>query len=246
MSKKIIEDIKLDLFKMKDNKYKNFQSKLIPTVDINKIIGIRTNRLRAYSKILYENKNYIEFLKKLPHKYFDEYNLHCFLIEKFKNFDEVINETNKILPYIDNWATCDCFNPKIFKKNKKQLLIHIKKWIKSNYPYTVRFGIKNLMAYFLDDDFDEEYLKLVSNINFKSKYKYKKISVTECPDKYYVDMMISWFFQTALVKQYKYAIKYLKNKKFSPFVNNMIIKKSKESFRITNDKKIEISKYVLY
>ena len=229
---------------MEDLNYKKFQNKLIPTIDKKNIIGIKIPILRSFVKKIDEEKS-IEFLKILPHKYIEEYFLHCFIIEKIKKYDDCIFYTNKILPYIDNWAICDTFSPKVFKKNLNRLITEIKKWIKSNKPYIVRYGIGMLMRYFLDENFKIEYLDWVSKINFKSKYKYKKISIIECSDKYYVEMMISWFFATALSKQYKYAIKYLDEKKFCIFTNNMIIKKSKESFRISQDKKNKIAKYYI-
>ena len=242
--KQIEKEIRKRLLELQDVEYKNFQSKLIPTLDKEKIIGIRTPILRNFANSL-DSEISNDYIKILPHKYFEEYNLHCFIVEKIKNYDECILHTKKILPYIDNWATCDTFSPKIFKKNLNDLLIEIKKWIKSDKPYIVRFGIGMLMRYFLDENFKMEYLDMVAKIKFKSRYKYKKISITECEDKYYVEMMISWFFATALSKQYKYAIKYLENQSFCTFTNNMIIKKSRESFRISQDRKNKISKYYI-
>ncbi len=244
MMKQIEKEIRKKLIEMKDIEYKNFQSKLIPTLDEKKIIGIRTAKLRNFANNLDENISY-EFIKILPHKYFEEYNLHCYIIERIKNYENCIFYTNKILPYIDNWATCDTFSPKVFKKNLNSLLKEIKNWIKSDKPYIVRYGIGMLMKYFLDENFKVEYLDMVSKINFKSKYKYNKISILECEDKYYVEMMISWFFATALSKQYRYAIKYLENNSFCIFTNNMIIKKSRESYRISKTTKSKISKFYI-
>ena len=153
------------LFELQDKKYRDFQSKLLPTVKLDNIIGVRTPKLRSLAKKLVKESNYQDFIDNLPHKYFDENQLHAFIISELKDYDLCIKYVNDFLPYIDNWATCDQMSPKIFNKNHDNLVNEIKKWIKSNNTYTIRFGIGALMQHFLDNDFKVEYLKLVSNIN---------------------------------------------------------------------------------
>ena len=208
------------LFKLQDKKYQELQYKIIPNVD--NIIGVRTPELRKLAKKLVKENNYKSFLEELPHKYFDENQLHAFIISELKDFNECINYTNKFLQYIDNWATCDQMSPKVFKKNKDNLLKEIKVWINSKETYTIRFAIGMLMSYFLDEDFDKKYLELVSKIKSKE---------------YYVNMMIAWYFATALAKQYKDTIIYLENNKLDTWVHNKTIQKAIESYRITNDQK---------
>ena len=211
-----------DLFKMQDKEYRNFQVKLIPSYNINSIIGVRTPKLKSYAKELIKNNNYLDFLDDLPHKYFDENQLHAFIISELKSYDECILYINKFLPYIDNWATCDQLSPKIFKKHTDKLLEQIKIWIKSNDTYTIRFGIGMLMKYYLDDNFKPEYLKWVSSIT---------------SNEYYVNMMIAWYFATALAKQYDEVIPYIKDNKLSIWVHNRTIQKAIESYRITDIQK---------
>ena len=172
-----MEKIINDLMKLQDKKYRDFQSKLIPNIDVESVIGVRTPDLRSYAKKLVKENNYSSFLEELPHKYFDENQLHAFIISEIKDYDECIKYLNKFLPYVDNWATCDQMSPKILKKHKEDLLTQIKIWIKSKETYKVRFGIGMLMQYYLDDDFKLEYLNLVSSIK---------------SNEYYVNMMIAW------------------------------------------------------
>lgn len=214
--------IEEELFKLQDKKYKELQAKTIPNIDSNTIIGVRTPELRSLAKKMVKENNYKSFLEELPHKYFDENQLHAFIISELKDFNECMDYTNKFLPYIDNWATCDQMSPKVFKKNKDNLLKEIKVWIKSKETYTIRFAIGMLMSYFLDEDFDKKYLELVSKIKSKE---------------YYVNMMIAWYFATALAKQYKDTIIYLENNKLDIWVHNKTIQKAIESYRITNDQK---------
>ena len=209
------------LFELQDKKYQEMQVKIIPNLDSKSIIGVRTPELRKYAKELVKS-DYTSFLDDLPHKYFDENQLHAFIISEIKDYDECINYTNKFLPYVDNWATCDQMSPKIFKKNKEKLLKEIYNWIHSKKNYTIRFGIGMLMQYYLDDDFKNEYLELVSNIK---------------SDEYYVNMMIAWFFATALAKQYEDAVLYLENRKLDLWVHNKTIQKAIESNRISLEKK---------
>ena len=217
-----MEKILKELFKLQDKKYRDFQVKLIPGSSIDKMIGVRTPDLRKYSKELIKENNYKEFLDELPHNYFDENQLHAFILSEIKDYDKCINYINRFLPYVDNWATCDQMSPKIFKKNKDKLLLEIKKWLKSKDTYTIRFGIGMLMQHFLDEDFKKNYLKLVSKIK---------------SNEYYINMMIAWYFATALAKQYKDTIPYLEDKILDKWTHNKTIQKAIESYRITDEQK---------
>ena len=210
------------LFELQDTKYREVQVKTITNIDPNSIIGVRTPDLRKLAKELYKSNNYKEFIEDLPHKYFEENQLHAFIIFETKDYDECINLLNKFLPYIDNWATCDQGTSKLFKNHTDELLKEIKVWIKSKETYTIRFGINSLMRYYLDDKFKPEYLEMVSKIR---------------SDEYYVNMMIAWYFATALAKQYDSAIKYIENNKLDKWTHNKTIQKAIESYRITNEQK---------
>ena len=227
----MIQKIKNDLLLMQDKTYKDFHSKLMPTINPDSIIGIRVPVLREYAKKLFKENN-IEtlnpFLKNLPHEFYEENNIHAFIIEKINNFDECIFYLENFLPYIDNWATCDMLNPKIFKTNYEKLLEKIYQWINSDSVYTVRFGIGMLMRYFLDEKFETKYLDLVSSIN---------------SEEYYINMMRAWFFATALAKQYEQTFPYIKNYSLDKWTHNKTIQKANESFRITKDQKEELKKY---
>lgn len=214
--------IRDELFKMQDKEYRDFQAKLIPGKTVDVMIGVRTPDLRKYAKELVKKKEYESFLKNLPHDYFDEDQLHAFIISELKDYDECIEYVKAFLPYVDNWATCDQMSPKVFKKNKEKLLEEIKVWIKSDKTYTIRFGIGMLMQYFLDEDFKKEYLKWVSEIK---------------SEEYYVNMMIAWYFATALAKQYESTISYIEKQKLDKWTHNKTIQKSVESYRITDDQK---------
>ncbi len=221
-----MKNIKEKLFEMQDKKYQEFQSKLLPTIDSKKMIGVRTKELRKYAKRLIK-EDYKSFLDELPHNYFDENQLHAFIISEIKDYNECINYIDKFLPYVDNWATCDQLSPKIFKKNKDLLLDKIKEWIKSKDTYTIRFGIRMLMQYYLDDNFKDKYLEWI--ISIKS-------------NEYYVNMMIAWFFATALAKQYDSVIKVIEEKKLDVWIHNKTIQKAVESYRITNEQKEYLKK----
>ena len=215
------------LFEMQDKKYRDFQIKLLPTLNPDTIIGIRTPELRKYAKVLVKNDNYEPFLKSLPHNYFDENQLHAFIISEQKDYNKCIIYINDFLPWVDNWATCDQLSPKIFKKHKDELIKEIKRWIKSKKTYTIRFGIGTLMQHYLEDSFKPEYLDMVANIN---------------SDEYYVKMMQAWYFATALVKQYNFAIIVLENKKLDIWTHNKTIQKAIESYRITPKQKDYLKK----
>ena len=227
----MIQKIKNDLLLMQDKTYKDFHSKLMPTINPDSIIGIRVPVLRDYAKKLFK-ENSIEslnpFLKNLPHEIYEEKNIHAFIIEKINNFDECIFYLEKFLPYIDNWATCDMLNPKTFKTNCEKLLEKIYQWINSDSVYTVRLGIGMLMRYFLDEKFETKYLDLVASIK---------------SEEYYINMMRAWFFATALAKQYEQTFPYIKNYSLDKWTHNKSIQKANESFRISKEQKEELKKF---
>ena len=211
-----------ELLKSKDLEYKTFQSKLIPNIDSSTMIGVRTPKLKSIAKDLYKNNDYELFLNSLPHNYYEENIIHGLVISEIKDYDLCINYIDKFLPYIDNWAVCDQTNPKVFKKHKKEVMVKINEWIKSKEVYKIRFGVKTLMNYFLDDDFNKDYLKLPLIIK---------------NDDYYVKMMIAWFYATALAKQYDETIKIIESNVLNIFIHNKTIQKAIESFRVTDEHK---------
>ena len=218
----IVEEITNELFKMQDEKYRDFNSKLIPTVDKESMIGVRTPELRKYAKQLVKREDVGEFLHSVPHKYFDENQLHAFILAEIKDFGVCLEEVKNFLPYIDNWATCDQLSPKVFKKYRKELLLHIKEWINSDKTYTVRFGIGMLMEHFLDEEFDFTYPEMVAEIR---------------SEEYYINMMTAWYFATALAKQYEKVLPFIENKKLDTWTHNKAIQKAVESYSITDEQK---------
>ncbi len=218
----INDEIRKRLFELQDEKYGDFSSKLMPDSDRGSVIGVRTPELRKYAKELVGREDISDFLCDLPHEYFDENQLHAFIISSMKDYDKCMEELKKFLPYVDNWATCDQMSPKIFKKHKKELLKEIKVWLDSDETYIKRFGIGMLMEHFLDDDFDIKYAKAVSKIR---------------SDEYYVNMMIAWYFATALAKQYEAVIPFIEEHRLDKWTNNKTIQKSVESYRITDEQK---------
>lgn len=217
-----IEEIRKRLFKLQDKKYRDFQCKLIPTLESTTIIGVRTPELRRYAKELVKQKDIKNFLYFLPHQYFEENQLHAFIISEIKDNKQCLEELNRFLPFVDNWATCDQLSPKVFKKNRSELIDQIKQWVCSDKTYIVRFGIGMLLEHFLDDDFDPIYLEMVS-----------KISSAE----YYIRMMIAWYFATALAKQYTKALPYIEEQRLDIWTHNKTIQKAVESRRITLEQK---------
>ncbi len=218
---RLMEKIVKELFEMQDEKYRDFQSALIPGSDLEKVIGIRTPLLRKYAKNL-PLEDAKAFLLELPHEYFDENQLHAFIVSEIKDIDACIKEVNTFLPYVDNWATCDQMSPVIFKKHKDKLLVEVRKWIDSSETYTVRFGIKMLMQHFLDEDFNLEYPEMVAKIQ---------------SEEYYVKMMIAWYFATALAKQYDSVIPFIEEGRLEKWTHNKAIQKAIESYRITTEQK---------
>ena len=214
--------IREELVKLQDKEYRQLQAKIIPNIDAKSIIGVRTPELRKYAKKLVKDENISEFLEDLPHKYFDENQLHAFIISERKDFDKCIKEINSFLPFVDNWATCDQLSPKVFKKNKKALLDNIKNWLSSSHTYTIRFAIGMLMQHFLDEDFDIKYSKMVAKIK---------------SEEYYINMMIAWYLATGLAKQYDAIIPFIENNKLDKWTHNKTIQKAVESYRITPEQK---------
>ena len=218
----LIEKIREKLFTLQDIKYGDFQAKLMPTVAREAVIGVRTPALRKYAKELAKDKNIGEFLQDLPHQYFEENQLHAFIICEEKNYEECIKKLNYFLPYVDNWATSDQKSPKVFYKHRQELLEQIKVWIASDKTYIIRYGIRMLMAHFLEEDFDIQYAEMVANVR---------------SEEYYVNMMIAWYFATALAKQYDAILPYIENHRLDDWTHRKTIQKSVESYRITKEQK---------
>ena len=218
----IVDEIRDELFDMQDEKYRDFQAKLIPTVEPETVIGVRTPLLRKYAGRLLKRDDIHEFLDDLPHKYFDENQLHAFIISGIKDYGKCMTEVERFLPYVDNWATCDQMSPKIFKKHHQELLIRAEEWIASKETYTIRFGVGMLMEHFLDDDYDPQYPELVSKVR---------------SEEYYVNMMTAWYFATALAKQYESVLPFIEDRKLDVWTHNKAIQKAVESYRITPEQK---------
>ena len=216
---KIIEE---HLLSIQDISYRDFHSKLMPTIEKDRIIGIRVPVLRAYAKEVTKDMDVEPFLTDLPHYYYEENNLHAFIIAMTKDFDTCLSQIEAFLPYIDNWATCDMGVPKAFAKQKEKLLPHIERWLQSEHTYTIRFGINMLMRLFLDDDFKVEYAEKVAEVK---------------SEEYYVNMMIAWYLATALAKQYDAINPFLEQQVLEPWTHNKTIQKACESYRITSEQK---------
>ena len=216
---KEIQDL---LFAKQDIKYRDFQAPLFPNIDKERMVGVRTPDLKKLAKELFGSETANKFIETLPHRYFDENQLHAFIISLIKDYETCLKEVDRFLPYFDNWATCDQLSPKVFAKHKDELIITIKRWLKSKHTYTVRFAIGMLMQHYLDESFKEEYMKMVASIK---------------SEEYYVNMMIAWYFATALAKQWGSAIKYIEDKCLDPWVHNKTIQKAVESHRISDDQK---------
>lgn len=218
----ITGDIYKELISLQDKGYRDMQITIIPSVKPESIIGVRTPQLRALAKELSKRDDVSDFLNELPHKYFEENQLHAFILSGMKDADEAIKLVDRFLPYVDNWATCDQMSPKVFKKHKDLLLEYVDKWLKSDLTYVKRFGIGMLMEHFLDEDFKTSYLTKVSKIR---------------SDEYYVNMMTAWYFATALAKQYEAALPYIEKQKLDVWTHNKSIQKAVESYRITPEQK---------
>ena len=202
---------------MSDDTFKRFNSKLIPNIDPETVLGVKTPQLRNVAKELIDTENYFDFISDLPHKYFEENQIHIFAIAEFKDFYDCINKVETFLPYIDNWATCDQLSPRVFSKHKKELLVYIKTWITSAHTYTIRFAVNMLMKHFLDCDYDNSYSDWVAEIEH---------------DDYYVNMVRAWYFATAIAKQKNSILPYLEEYKLDVWTHNKTIQKAVESYRI--------------
>ncbi len=218
----ITEEIQHTLLECKDEAFAAFQRKLIPTVQGERIIGVRTPELRKYAKALSKREDIDLFLNHLPHDYFEENQLHAFLISGSKDMDGCLERLEQFLPFVDNWATCDQMSPKIFRKNKEKLLNRVNTWLESEHTYTVRFAVGMLMQHFLDEDFDIAYAGQVAQIR---------------SEEYYVRMMAAWYFATALAKQYEQILPFIEERRLEVWTHNKAIQKAAESYRILPEQK---------
>jgi len=221
-------EIQKKLFEMQDTGYREFHSKLMPETDKEKIIGVRTPVLRKFAKQIYGTPEADNFLKSLPHKYYEEDNLHAFLLEQICDYDKLISELDKFLPYIDNWATCDMLKPKIFKNHLPELKEQCFEWIESEHTYTVRFGVVMLMTHYLENEFDISIPERISRIK---------------SEEYYIRMAVAWYFATALAKQYDAVLPFIENRRLDPWTHNKAIQKARESYRISHEQKNYLIKF---
>ena len=219
----IISEIREELLTCTEIKYKEFQGSLIPTVDADKVLGIRTPALRKMAKKYYSHEQKDVFLGDLPHEYFEENQLHAFIISLERDFGVCIAEVERFLPYVDNWATSDQLLPKVFKKSPERLLPYIDIWIASGETYKIRFAIGLLMQHFLNEKFEVKYLEKVAEIRSQE---------------YYVNKMIAWYFATALAKQYEATLPFIENKRLDKWTHNKTIQKAIESYRIMPEQKV--------
>lgn len=215
-------NIQKELFALRDISYGDFHAKLVPNIPRELLIGVRVPEARKLAKRLAKEPEASEFLKDLPHKYYDENILHALLISEMKDYDACIVAIDEFLSYIDNWAVCDILSPKIFKEHKTSLLEKIKEWSASDKTYTCRFGLEMLMSYFLDNDFKPDYLEITTSVH---------------SEEYYVRMMIAWFFATALAKHWDTTVKYIEDHRLDTWTHNKAIQKARESRRITPKQK---------
>ena len=218
----INEEIREKLYDRQDLKYRDFQAKLIPGMEPEKMIGVRTPDLRKIAKQMVKREDIGEFLENLPHEFFDENQVHAFVISELKDYGRCVQGVERFLPFVDNWATCDQMSPKVFKKHRPELLDSIKEWIRSEHTYTVRFAVGMLMQHYLDEDFDPEYPEMVAEVQ---------------SEEYYIRMMIAWYFATALAKQYEAVLPYIEERRLEPWTHNKTIQKAVESYRITPEQK---------
>lgn len=218
----MIRDVRKRLFEMQDTGYRDFHARLIPTVEKEKIIGIRTPILRKFAKEFGKTERSEMFLKVLPHQYYEENNLHGLLIEQIRDYDKCLKELERFLPYIDNWATCDMLAVKVVKKHLDTFIDEVYRWMESDHAYTIRFGISMLMRYYLEDAFQMEYPEKVAQIR---------------SEEYYVNMMCAWYFATALAKQYDKILPFIEKQKLDVWTHNKTIQKAIESYRITPEQK---------
>lgn len=218
-------DIQTRLFELRDEKYRDFNSKLIPSVQPERVIGVRTPALRALAKELRGTEAAESFLRALPHKYFEENQLHAFLLDGVKDYEKCTEALDDFLPYVDNWATCDQLSPSVLGRNKNKLLTKIREWIASEHVYTARFAIGQLMRWYLDDDFKTEYADMVCAVR---------------SEEYYLRMMQAWYFATALAKHYELILPYIEARRLERWTHNKAIQKAIESYRVTSEHKTQL------
>ena len=218
----VIKEVEKQLFEMQDLKYRDFHAGLMPNIDKNRIIGVRTPQLRKFAKEYGKTDKAKTFLTVLPHQYYEENNLHGLLIEQIKEYDSALDELERFLPYIDNWATCDMLAMKVVKKHLDLFIKKIYQWLESKHTYTIRFAIGMLMRYYLEDTFKIGYARKVAEIR---------------SEEYYVNMMRAWYFATALAKQYEQVIPFLEEREMDAWTHNKTIQKSVESYRISPKQK---------
>lgn len=218
----MIRDVRKRLFEMQDTGYRDFHARLVPTVEKEQIIGIRTPILRKFAKEFGKTEESELFLKVLPHQYYEENNLHVLLIEQIRDYDKCLEELERFLPHMDNWATCDLLALHMMKKHRDIFIREIYRWMESDKPYIIRFGISMLMRHYLDEGFKPEYPEKVAAIR---------------SEEYYVNMMRAWYFATALAKQYEKILPFLEEQRMDIWTHNKTIQKSIESYRITQEQK---------
>jgi 3-methyladenine DNA glycosylase AlkD len=223
-----MESIINRLYELRDEQYQSFQASLLPTKDQTSIIGVRTPALRALAKELKDTQEAAAFMNALPHAFFEEDQLHAFLISQIRDFDECISAIEIFLPYVDNWATCDQMTPKVLKQQPRELMKEILMWLESDHPYTVRFAIKQLMDHYLEEQFEVEQLELVAGVTAED---------------YYVRMMVAWYFATALAKQYDAALPYIEEHRLPEWTHKKTIQKACESYRLSPEQKEYLKRY---
>lgn len=228
---RVIKEVEEQLFEMQDLKYRDFHAGLMPNIDKNRIIGVRTPQLRKFAKEYGKTETAKTFLTVLPHQYYEENNLHGLLIEQIKEYDSALDELEHFLPYIDNWATCDMLAMKVVKKHLDIFIKKIYQWLESEHTYTIRFAIGMLMRYYLEDTFQIEYARKVAEIR---------------SEEYYVNMMRAWYFATALAKQYEQVIPFLEERQLDIWTHNKTIQKCRESYRITPKQKEYLKTLKIY
>ena len=215
-------NVKDEFFLLRDAGYRDFQIKLFPTVDPDTVIGVRTPQLRELAKRMIREGRADAFLAELPHEYFDENQLHAFILSEIKDFRVCLEGVKRFLPYVDNWATCDQLSPKVFAKHRGELIESVLGWIDSDHTYTIRFGIGMLMQHYLGDAYDASYPEIVARIR---------------SEEYYVNMMRAWYFATALVARWNEILPYIEGDKLDEWTRRKTIQKACESYRITPEQK---------
>ena len=225
MSVEVEKEMLNAIFAARDEEYADFTAKLIPNVPRESIIGVRTPQLRSIAKRFGKNAGINEFLSALPHEYHEQNFVHAYIAESIGDFDSAVKTIEAFLPYVTNWAVCDSMTPRIFAKHTGELLPIIKKWLQSAHPYTVRFGLRMLMCFYLEKEFASEINALAASV---------------CSEEYYVNMMQAWYFATALAKQYDSTVPFVEEHRLSPWVHNKTIQKAVESFRITAEQKAHL------